>query len=113
MAVSSVNVPQDLLTFGDVAVDFSQEEWECLESASKALYIDVMLENYHNLVFVEKYHMYVKNMKVLDQESKHIVYHPVNIQEKSYENNEMGIKVHKFSHCTPHNTSDLSENSNK
>ncbi|XP_021095209.1 zinc finger protein 607-like [Heterocephalus glaber] len=38
------------VTFRDVAIDFSQQEWEYLSTFQKTLYQNVMMENYGNLI---------------------------------------------------------------
>ncbi|XP_074055957.1 KRAB domain-containing protein 5-like [Macrotis lagotis] len=44
--------PQEVVTFKDVVVDFTQEEWSLLDHPQKLLYKEVMLENAQNLISV-------------------------------------------------------------
>jgi KRAB domain-containing zinc finger protein len=45
---------QEWISFEDVVVDFTWEEWQDLDGAQRTLYREVMLETYSNLVSLGK-----------------------------------------------------------
>uniref|UniRef100_A0A8C2LMX2 KRAB domain-containing protein n=1 Tax=Cricetulus griseus TaxID=10029 RepID=A0A8C2LMX2_CRIGR len=42
------------VSFEDISLDFTWDEWQDLDAAQRSLYRDVMLENYSSLMFLGK-----------------------------------------------------------
>ncbi|XP_015360800.1 zinc finger protein 184-like [Marmota marmota marmota] len=66
----TLTIFQEQVTFEDMVVDFTQEEWGQLEPAQRTLYHDVMLETFTLLVSVGHWFPGPEVLFLLEQEAK-------------------------------------------
>ena len=66
--------------------------------------MDMILDKYNNLLFVENHHICKMYGKVFDHNTQYIDHEYVNILEKSSKCNELNNMIHEFNQSAVHKT---------
>ncbi|KAM9031449.1 uncharacterized protein ACOB8E_015866 isoform 5-T8 [Sarcophilus harrisii] len=61
--------PQQMMTFKDVAVNFTLEEWSLLDHSQKELFKEVTLENVWNFLSLDFFHLFLSFLQDRKQSS--------------------------------------------
>ena len=90
------------MTYDDVHMNFTEEEWDLLDSSQKRLYEEVMLETYQNIT-ARGYNWEVHHIEEHCQSSRsHERHERSHIGEKPYERNQCGKAFARYSHLQIH-----------